>query len=362
MQKLQKEVEKAESEAKKLRASSKKVVPPPLPSPSSSDPAATNALKKRCEDAERKLKLAKANAATLELRVKELEESAMSSPKPSSIPSSKSLSASKGSDRNENILEPINGGNVLSGGEQSASTRERELLKQLTNERQARAMYQRDSRDKQKQTRIQKQLSSFAGSTSFRGGGGAPSAFQEDSPPPPSSSKELYSVIRMLPLLRVFNNNNNNNNNVCRRHLILPCKLKVAAVIKQRMFQRLTTTARTREEEREAYSSPAISDAHKIRLYSPREAKVLSTAHQRPTGEEEDEEESVSTIRETLSLEAAPKSSARPPSPSPWKANLAGLPRLSNTNEKKVVEAPSSSSRAKRTSSHGWSRTKTIGR
>ena len=174
--------------------------------------------------------------------------------------------------------------------------------------------------------------------------------------------KELYSVIRMLPLLRVFNNNNNNNNNVCRRHLILPCKLKVAAVIKQRMFQRLTTTARTREEEREAYSSPAISDAHKIRLYSPREAKVLSTAHQRPTGEEEDEEESVSTIRETLSLEAAPKSSARPPSPSPWKANLAGLPRLSNTNEKKVVEAPSSSSRAKRTSSHGWSRTKTIGR
>ena len=119
------------------------------------------------------------------------------------------------------------------------------------------------------------------------------------------------------------------------------------------MFQRLTTTARTREEEREAYSSPAISDAHKIRLYSPREAKALSTAHQRPTGEEE-EEESLSTIRETLSLEAAApkKSSARPPSPSPWKANLAGLPRLSNTtNEKKrkqAVEAPSSSSRAKR--------------
>ena len=51
MQKLQKEVEKADSEAKKLRASSKKVVPPPFPSPSSSDPAATNALKKRCENA-----------------------------------------------------------------------------------------------------------------------------------------------------------------------------------------------------------------------------------------------------------------------------------------------------------------------
>ena len=80
---------------------------------------------------------------------------------------------------------------MLSGGEQSASTRERELLKQLTNERQARAMYQRDSRDKQKQIdEYRKQLSSFAGSTSFRGGGGAPSAFPGGLPPPPPSSSK----------------------------------------------------------------------------------------------------------------------------------------------------------------------------
>merc|ERR1711965_987952 len=47
-QKLQKDVEKAESKAKKAAP-----LPPPL-SPSSSDPVATKALQKRCEDAERK--------------------------------------------------------------------------------------------------------------------------------------------------------------------------------------------------------------------------------------------------------------------------------------------------------------------
>ena len=339
---------------------------PPLPSPSSSDPAATNALKKRCEDAEEKLKLAKANAATLELRVKELEESAMSSPKPSSIPSSKSLSASKGSDRNENILEPINGGNVLSGGEQSASTRERELLKQLTNERQARAMYQRDSRDKQKQIdEYRKQLSSFAGSTSFRGGGGAPSAFPGGlrRAPPPSSSKRTLLGNTNASAAASFQQQQQ------QQQQRLP-STSYSAMQTQSSGGHQTTDVPTSynnsTNKRGGTGSllfTAISDAHKIRLYSPREAKVLSTAHQRTDGRGGGRGGvSLDDPRNPFARGGAKVVSTPSPSPSPWKANLAGLPRLSNTNEKKVVEAPSSSSRAKRTSSHGWSRTKTIGR
>jgi len=141
------------------------------------------------------LKLSKANAATLELRVKELEESATASPKPSSssIPSPKTSSAKKGNKKKGSILEPLNGDNALSslsGDDQhqhSESTREVELVKQLANERQARAMYQRDSRDKQKQIdELRKQLSSFTvSSTPFLGGAGGGGGGGL----PPSSSK-----------------------------------------------------------------------------------------------------------------------------------------------------------------------------
>jgi hypothetical protein len=118
-----------------------KVPPPPPLASNPIDSEAYNSMKQRAEKAERDVKMSKATVATLELKVQELEESALTaSPKPNGT---------------KNVLEANQAVNGLS------SAKVQELSEELEKERAARVMYQRDCR--LMQTKIEELKKSSAG-------------------------------------------------------------------------------------------------------------------------------------------------------------------------------------------------------